>query len=109
MGRHTTVHATTLYMRTETLEPDTEVLTDDEPPAVHCPYCEQPFDSERSCALHVGEVHPDELSDIEKDAYEEAVAAEEDDLWTYHIKIVVGLGVTYAAVVLIYMIILGSA
>jgi hypothetical protein len=93
-------------MNTNEINPDTAVLNG-ELPAVHCQYCERPFDAERSCAFHVGEAHADRWTESERIAYEEAREAEEEDLWIYHMKIVVGLGVMYAVVVLLYMIILG--
>lgn len=88
------------------LNPETAVL-DDEPPAARCQYCNRPFDSDRSCALHIGEAHSHEWTKDEQLAYENAMEAEEDELWLYHMKIVVALGVTYAITVLIYMVVLG--
>lgn len=93
-------------MTSGVLTPETAVL-DHKPPQARCQYCHRPFDTARSCALHIGEVHSNEWTEDEQLAYEDAVAAEEDELWMYHMKIVVGLGVTYAIIVLIYMIVLG--
>lgn len=88
------------------IDPETSV-PDDESPVARCPYCERPFGAERSCALHLGEVHPDEVTASEEDAYREAMTAEADDLWVYHMIVVVSLAVIYAVVVLLYMIVLG--
>ena len=88
------------------INPETATL-DDDSPAASCPYCDRPFDSERSCALHVGEDHSDEWTADEKIAYEEATAAEENDLWIYHMKVIIALGVIHAVIILAYLIVLG--
>ena len=93
-------------MTTPVSSPDTVVL-DDESPGAHCPYCERPFDTDRSCALHVGEAHNDEWTAQEQDAYEEAKTAEDSELWVYHMKVVIGLGITHGAIILAYMVVLG--
>ena len=93
-------------MSSSFVNPETAVR-DDESPEATCRYCGRPFDTERSCSLHVGEAHADEWTEQEQIAYEDAVAAEEDELWLYHIKIVAALGVTYAVIVLVYMVVLG--
>ncbi|RBI59733.1 hypothetical protein DMJ13_21645 [halophilic archaeon] len=93
-------------MKSPHINPQTAV-PDDETPAARCPYCERPFEAEQSCALHLGEVHPNEVTADEEVAYEEATTAEADDLWVYHMKVVVSLAVIYAMIVLIYMIVLG--
>lgn len=85
----------------------TEVPADVEP-AGRCPYCQRPFPTERRLSLHLGEIHEDVLTDSEQAAYEEALAAERDDLFYFHMKVVVVLGVLYALTVLLYMVALGS-
>ncbi|MFC6734283.1 MULTISPECIES: hypothetical protein [unclassified Haladaptatus] len=89
-----------------TVTPDTVVFETD-PPAVYCPYCERPFDTDLTLALHVGEAHQDEWSDTDQTAYEDALAEEDDDLWLYHMKIVVGLAILYGVFIAAYMIVLG--
>lgn len=89
------------------LAPDTAVLPGDEPPAAHCPYCDRPFDGEPARDLHVGERHPAEMTDDEAAAYETAIDAENDDLFLYHIKVIVALGIIHGVVVLVYMAMLG--
>ncbi|WP_338727383.1 hypothetical protein [Haladaptatus sp. DJG-WS-42] len=86
--------------------PETAVH-DTDPPATYCRYCDQPFDSAQTRALHVGETHTDEWTTDDQTAYDEALTAEDDELWVYHMKVVVGLAVTYAIVVVVYMIVLG--
>lgn len=86
-------------------EPVTRVPTGEEPTAT-CPYCERPFRSDHARDLHVGERH-DATAD-ERDRYERALAEERDDLWLFHARAVVGLGATYSATVILYMVVLGS-
>jgi hypothetical protein len=75
-----------------------------ETPAARCRHCGRPFPDEEAWALHVGEVHPDALDDAERDAYETADAAERDELFVYHMKVVVALGLLYSVAVLGYMV-----
>ena len=77
-----------------------------ESPAVTCPYCNRPFDTQRSQALHLGEEHADQLTDTEQDAYYTAIEDEQAELWWYHMKVVVALGVTNGVVILGYMVVL---
>lgn len=87
--------------------PQPETRVPDGDPAARCPYCERPFRSDHARDLHVGE-HHDDLREDERHRYEAAREQERDDLWLFHAKAVVGLGVTYAATVILYMIVLGS-
>mgnify|MGYP000291894574 CR=1 FL=1 len=84
---------------------DTAVPTGEEPAAT-CPHCQCPFTRERARDLHVGERH--DPTPAERERYEAALEAERDDLWLFHAKAVVALGVTYAATVILYMVVLGS-
>jgi len=86
-------------------EPETEV-PDDETPATTCPYCDRPFRNDHARDLHVGEHH--DPTDPERERYEAALERERDDLWLFHARAVVGLGVIYAATVILYMVVLGS-
>ena len=94
-------------MSNTALNPDVE-LPPDETPAARCQYCDRPFQSERACALHLGEVHEADLTADERTAYEEALEAERDDLFYFHLKVVVALGFIYAILVLFYMVALGG-
>jgi len=71
-----------------------------------CPHCGRPFPTGRLRDLHVGERH--DPTDEERERYESAIEQERDDLWLFHAKAVVALGVTYAATVILYMAVLGS-
>jgi hypothetical protein len=90
-----------------TLDPDTDVPAG-ETPATTCRYCSRPFDSERARDLHVGKRHAGTATEAELDAHEAASEAERDELFFYHVKVVVALGVIYAIIVLVYMAALGS-
>ncbi|MFB6206556.1 MAG: hypothetical protein ABEJ05_08545 [Haloglomus sp.] len=85
--------------------PPETVVPPGEEPAV-CPYCERPFRDADVLALHVGERHGDVNSDAEQAAYETAHEAEGDDLFMYHLRVIAALGVLYAVLVLVYMIVL---
>lgn len=86
---------------------ETISLSDDET-VEWCPHCGRPFPEAASRDLHLGEVHEEALSEDQRAAHESAKAAEQDTLFYFHIKVVAVLGVLYAAVVLLYMIALGS-
>lgn len=79
-----------------------------EEPVARCPYCEHPFQSISARDLHLGERHPTALDEDERDAYEDAAAAEQDELFYFHLRTIAILGVLYGFVVLVYMIALGS-
>ncbi|MEF8851384.1 MAG: DNA-binding protein [Haloarculaceae archaeon] len=96
-------------MSTHTKLPDpaTDVPSDQEPIAT-CPHCERPFRSVHARDLHVGELHEDAATDTERERYERALETERDDLWFFHAKAVVALGVTYSTTVILYMVVLGG-
>lgn len=73
-----------------------------------CPYCERPFATEDAYALHVGEAHADACTASEREAYADAFAAEDDELFYFHLRVVAGLAALYTVVVLAYMVALGS-
>jgi hypothetical protein len=88
--------------------PDPTFDVPDGAPTVGCQYCGRPFATERARVLHRGEVHPERCTDAEREAYEAAREAERDDLFYFHMKTVVALGLLWAAMVLLYMAALGS-
>ncbi len=87
---------------------ESRVPEDREDPVAECPYCGRPFEDSRARTLHVGEVHREACTDEERAAYEEADEAEVDDLFVYHLKAVVAIGLTWAAFVILYMVAIGS-
>jgi len=87
---------------------ESRVPADREGPVAECPYCGRPFEDSHARTLHVGEVHRAECTDAERAAYEEADEAEVDDLFVYHLKAVVAIGLTWAAFVILYMVAIGS-
>ena len=91
------------------LTPDPDVdVPPGETPAAECRHCGRQFDTERALDLHVGKCHEEAATDAEIDAYETATETERDELFFYHVKIVVALGVVYAVLVIVYMAALGS-
>jgi len=88
-------------------DPPTDVPAD-ETPAATCDHCGRPFRTERARDLHVGVVHAGECTDAERAAHEDAREDEREDLFLFHLKVMVVLGVTYAVTILFYMIALGS-
>ncbi|MFB6219804.1 MAG: DNA-binding protein [Halolamina sp.] len=90
-------------MTNRTINPETRINSNSEE-AVECPHCGRPFTDDRPLALHVGETHRGTLDSAEEERYESAREAEDEDLFIFHLKMVVVLGILYAAVVLGYMI-----
>lgn len=56
--------------------------------AARCPTCGQPFRTEHLRTLHRGEAHPETLSDAEREAYDDALDDEDEQLFIFHIKVV---------------------
>lgn len=90
----------------DTPTPETSVSNGETP--VSCPYCDRPFRTERSRALHLGENHREEWSDDERTAYEAAEEDEADELFLFHLKVVAALVGLYASLILAYMVVLGA-
>lgn len=88
--------------------PDTDVPPGEEP-AARCPYCDRPFRTTHLQALHLGEAHEGRLTSNEREAYEAALESERDELFTYQLRVVIALGVTYAIMVILLMVILGGS
>jgi hypothetical protein len=86
--------------------PDVETDLSDCDEVHRCPRCDRPFRRERQRDLHLGEAHGD-LSPAEQETFEEADQAEEDDLFFFHLKVVIALGVLYSSTVLLYTAIVG--
>lgn len=90
----------------DTPTPETHVSNGEA--AIRCPYCDRPFRTERSRALHLGETHSTKWNDDERAAYEAAEDDEADDLFIFHLKVVAALVGLYAFLVLAYMVVLGA-
>jgi len=88
------------------VRPETRV-PDGETPAATCPYCDRPFSERRLRNLHVGSAH-DDITDDEGAAYEAARDDEGDDLFVYHLMVIGALVAVYAALVILYMIVLAQ-
>jgi len=83
-------------------------VPDGDAPAGRCPHCDRPFPDESGLRLHVGEVHDGAADDDETAAYEAAREAERDDLFFFHLRVVIYLGLLYSFGVVLYMVALGS-
>ncbi|WP_276257326.1 DUF7410 domain-containing protein [Haloglomus litoreum] len=90
---------------TSGVDPPETTVPPGEEPAV-CPYCDRPFRRGEGLALHVGERHAEVQSEAERAAFESAREAEGDELFMYHLRVIAALGVLYAVLVLLYMIVL---
>ena len=88
------------------VQPETRV-PDGQEPAATCPYCDRPFPERRLRDLHVGSSH-EGIKGEERDAYDAAVDGEGDDLFVYHLMIIGALVAVYAALIILYMIILAQ-
>ena len=80
----------------------------DDDAAATCRYCGRPFATPDAHDLHVGDVHADACTTAEREAYERALEAEEDEVFYFHLRVVAALAGLYTVVVLAYMIALGS-
>jgi hypothetical protein len=74
-------------------------------PVQECPYCDRPFPDADQRAMHVGVDHPEEMTDDERAAFEEARAAEYEDLRQYRIVAVGVLVLLYFGLLLIYALV----
>lgn len=83
-------------------------VPDGDTPAGRCPHCDRPFPDETALRLHVGEVHDADAGEDEAAAYEAAREAERDDLFFFHLRVVIYLGLLYSFGVVLYMVALGS-
>jgi hypothetical protein len=79
-----------------------------ESPVASCAYCGRPFADQSAHDLHVGEVHDGVATDAERASAGDAAAAERDELFYFHLRVVGAIAVLYTVLVLLYMIALGS-
>lgn len=75
-------------------------------PAARCPHCDRPFPTERLEALHVGEAHAGDLDAEAVAAYEDAVEAEADELFVFHMKVVVAIVLLFMGIAYTYAFVL---
>lgn len=78
-------------------------IPSDETPAARCPYCGRPFATEQLCILHLGDSHRDEWTEIEQDEHEDAYKTESDELFIYHMKVIITLVILFFAFVYTYV------
>ncbi|MFB6152960.1 MAG: C2HC-type zinc finger protein [Halodesulfurarchaeum sp.] len=92
---------------TDNAPPATTVPPDEEP-AARCPYCNRPFATDRLATLHLGETHPSELSEAEREAVIAARDEESDDLFVLHLKVIAALVVVFFAIAYLYVFVLSG-
>jgi len=85
--------------------PETHVPADESP--ARCPHCNRPFRTSQRRDLHLGRDHEDALDEGERGDYEAALEVERDALFGYQLRVVIALGVTYAMMVIVLMVLLG--
>lgn len=90
-------------MTEQPIHPDVR-LSDSQESIQRCPYCDRPFSSDRSHDLHLGEKHAERLTETERTRHEDAHEEEEEEMFIYHIKMVVLIGILWAGVVVLYMV-----
>ncbi|WP_435119769.1 DUF7410 domain-containing protein [Halolamina sp. C58] len=90
-------------MTEQPIHPDVR-LTDERESVQRCPYCDRPFSDDRAHDLHLGEKHGERLGESERTRYEDASEEEEEEIFIFHIKMVVLIGIMWAAVVMLYMV-----
>ena len=76
----------------------------DETPASECEYCHQPFPTNERLVLHKGVEHHHQLDESEREAFEAALRAEEEDLRSLRLKALTILVCLYFGFVLMYAI-----
>lgn len=58
-------------------------------PAHDCPYCEAVLPEQELLELHVGVEHEDEATDDELEAFEDTFEGESNQVFIYHLKVIV--------------------
>ena len=83
----------------------TSVPTAAEDP-VRCPYCHRPFPRAHLRDLHVGNSHPEMVTEAEQERFEAAVDRESDELFVLHLKVIAGLVLAFFAIAYLYAFVL---
>lgn len=83
----------------------TERSTDgDNAEAVQCGYCGQRFAGGDLLALHRGLSHPERVTEREREAFESAYAAEDEDLRLFRLKALLALMLLYFCLLFAYSV-----
>ncbi|WP_435360667.1 DUF7410 domain-containing protein [Haloarchaeobius sp. DFWS5] len=82
---------------------DTAVPADETP--VECPYCARPFRREHYRTLHVGLTHYDEMTEDEKDRFQDAYRDESDDLGMFRLQSLAALVILYFGLLIVYSLV----
>jgi hypothetical protein len=84
--------------------PETEPA-DDPADAPRCPYCGDPFPTERLRDLHRGLNHYEDLDDSERDAYAAAYRSESEDLQSFRLRALAALVLLYFGFLMTYAVV----
>ena len=80
-------------------------MTDTPPDAVECTHCGRAFPNERLRDLHRGLDHYDRLDGAEREAYEAAYLAENDDLRSFRLRALAVLVLLYFGFLMLYAVV----
>lgn len=88
MTPNTTTDAGSTSPRAESM-PDSVYDVPPDAPAHECPYCEAVLPERDLFELHVGVEHENEATDAELEAFEDTFEQESNQVFIYHLKVIV--------------------
>lgn len=88
MTTNTTTDASSTPPRAEST-PDRVYDVPPDAPAHECPYCEVVLPEQELLELHVGVEHEDDATDAELEAFEDTFERESNQVFIYHLKVIV--------------------
>lgn len=77
-------------------------LPPEDSPAARCEYCEHPFPSTERLALHKGITHSEQLTETERNSYENARQKERETLRLIRLKALLALCLLYFSIPIVY-------
>jgi hypothetical protein len=84
---------------------DARIDYEDYPEAAACPYCGAPFADEELLALHCGHEHREDLTDAEREAFDDAYEAEQAEIRRFRLKALGGLVLLYFGFLMVYAVV----
>lgn len=75
-------------------------------PAHDCPYCEAVIPTDELLTLHVGIEHEDRATEAELEAYEDTFERESNQVFIYHLKVIVMVVAIYFVFLFTYSAVL---
>jgi hypothetical protein len=67
-----------------------------------CPYCSRRFTSGDLRTLHLGWEHPNEITETEREAFDEVYSTESEELRLFRLKLVLAIVLLYFGLLLTY-------